>query len=127
MSSGALALARKAMGLGPAAVSRQRKLVALAIAAVADATQAVFWPATIAGAASPPEVAIDVVAAAAIVYALGWNWRLALAFGLELVPTVALFPTWTAAVLTFSVTTPSRSSDEVPPAPHELGPRPPAT
>jgi hypothetical protein len=42
---------------------------------------------------------------AALVLTLGWQWRIAVALGIELVPGVALFPSWTAFVATLPATT----------------------
>jgi hypothetical protein len=42
---------------------------------------------------------LDAVTAIALLVVLGFRWRLALALAAELVPGVALFPSWTAVVL----------------------------
>jgi uncharacterized membrane protein len=83
-----------------ATLSARRKTVALAIAAVADALQLGLVPILGEGALSLPDDALDAVVAVLLVLTLGWRWRLAAALALELVPGVAVFPTWTAFVLT---------------------------
>jgi hypothetical protein len=96
--------ARKAAGLGPVSVSPKRKYIALGVAAVSDAIQWAVIPMVVEGAPSPIEDALDVVTAVILIGILGWNWRLALAFGAELVPGFDLFPSWAAMVLTFPTT-----------------------
>jgi hypothetical protein len=81
------------------AVSPVRKRIALAIAALADAVQIGLFPVFSEGALSIPDDALDAVVAVLLVVTLGWRWRLALALAAELVPGLALFPTWTAFVL----------------------------
>ena len=105
-----VALARRvAPSLGTLAqegskLTRERKRVALAIAAAADLAQIFFLPLFGEGGLSPLEDALDVLVAVALVSLLGFRWRTALAFALELVPGVALFPSWTAVVATLPVT-----------------------
>ena len=81
------------------AVSPARKRIALAIAAFADAVQLGLFPVFAEGALAIPDDALDALVAALLVATLGWSWRLSLALGAELVPGLALFPTWTAFVL----------------------------
>jgi hypothetical protein len=76
----------------------RRKKIALAIAALADAVQLGLFPVFWAGGLSLPDDALDVAVALALAIALGWRWRLAAALAIELVPGVALFPSWTAFV-----------------------------
>jgi hypothetical protein len=78
----------------------RRKKVALAIAALADAVQLGFFPVFGAGGLSVPDDVLDFVVAVALVITLGWRWRLVAALALELVPGVALFPSWTVFVAT---------------------------
>jgi hypothetical protein len=105
MSNPLFALARKAAGIGPVNITPKQKYLALGVAAIVDVVQmSVASGVTIEGAMSPVEWAIDIGTALVLVLILGWNWRLALAFGLELVPGVALFPSWTALVFTFAAT-----------------------
>lgn len=85
------------------AVTRKRKLAALLVAACADLAQAFLFPLVAAGGLSPVEWAVDIVVATALLMVVGFKVRLALAFFIELVPGLALFPTWTALVLTLSV------------------------
>ena len=72
--------------------------MALAIAALADAVQLGFFPVLGAGALSAPDDVLDFMVAVALVITLGWRWRLVAALALELVPGVALFPSWKAFV-----------------------------
>jgi hypothetical protein len=97
----ALAAAR-----APNAVSPSRKRVALALAALSDLAQWFFFPATVEGAASPVELAIDGFTALVILLVVGFHWRLAIALLAELVPGVDMFPTWTAVVLSLPTAPP---------------------
>jgi hypothetical protein len=76
----------------------RRKKLALAIAVLADAVQLGFFPVFGAGGLSAPDDVLDLVVAGALLAILGWRWPLVVALGLELVPGVALFPSWTAFV-----------------------------
>jgi hypothetical protein len=87
-------------GLQTHAVTPTRKKVALAIAAVADLVQLGFFPVFGEGALSIPDDVLDVVVAAALFVTLGFKLRVLLALAIELVPGVALFPSWTAVVAT---------------------------
>jgi hypothetical protein len=88
-------------------VTRRRKKIALAIAALADAVQLGFMPVFGEGALSVPDDALDLAVAVALVFTLGWQWRVAAALAIELVPAVALFPSWTAFVATLPVVAPA--------------------
>jgi hypothetical protein len=79
-------------------VSRRRKRVALAVAALSDVVQMALFPVFAEGATSPFDVALDAATAVAILAIVGFRWRLAIALLAELVPGVDLFPTWTAVV-----------------------------
>jgi hypothetical protein len=79
-------------------MTSRRKKVALAIAVLADAVQLGFFPVFGAGGLSAPDDVLDFVVAVALVIALGWRWSLVAALALELLPGVALFPSWTAFV-----------------------------
>jgi hypothetical protein len=81
-------------------ITPRRKKVALAIAALADAIQLGLFPAFVEGALSIPDDALDGIVAVLLLVTLGWRWRLVAALALELVPGVALFPSWTAFVAT---------------------------
>ncbi len=89
-------------GYAALSMTPRRKKVALAIAALADAVQLGFFPAFGADGLSAPDDVLDFTVAVALVIALGWRWRLVAALALELVPGVALFPSWTAFVATLS-------------------------
>jgi hypothetical protein len=82
--------------LAPA--TRRRKRIALVVAAAADLIQLALLPLFAEGALSPLDLALDTVVALALVATLGWRWQTAIAFAAELVPGLALFPTWTALV-----------------------------
>ncbi len=82
------------------AVSPRRKKIALAIAALADAIQLGLFPVFAEGALSIPDDVLDVVVAALLLVTLGWRWRIVAALAFELVPGAALFPSWTAFVMT---------------------------
>lgn len=84
-------------------VTARRKIIALAIAAFADAIQIGLFPAFVEGGLSISDDALDAVVAVALLVTLGWRWRLAAALALELVPGIALFPSWTAFVATLHV------------------------
>jgi hypothetical protein len=86
--------------LASSGISKRRKRIALAIAALADAAQLGLFPAFIEGALSVPDDALDAIVAVLLLVTLGWQWRLAAALALELAPGAALFPTWTAFVMT---------------------------
>ena len=94
-------LALEAQGaLSTHAVTPTRKKVALAIAALADLTQLGLFPVFSEGALSIPDDVLDVLVAIALFVTLGFKLRVLLALALELVPGVALFPSWTAVVAT---------------------------
>ena len=90
----------KALAVRP--LTRRRKRVALAVAAASDLGRLVFAPAFIEGAASPLDIVVDAVTAIAILFIVGFEWRLAIALVAELVPGLDLFPSWTAVVLSLS-------------------------
>jgi hypothetical protein len=98
---------REAPGASPLhAVTARRKKIALVIAALADAAQLGLFPAFVEGALSIPDDVLDLVVAVLLVVTLGWKWRLVAALALELVPGVALFPSWTAFVATIPAAPP---------------------
>ena len=89
--------------LSPAAVPAGRKKIAFGIAVIADLIQAGMFPVFWEGAASPPDDVLDLIIAGTLILLLGFRWRLLMAFALELVPGVALFPSWTAVVMSLPV------------------------
>lgn len=120
MSTNALVhLARKAAGIGPLTITPKQKYGALAVAGIVDILQVtVLAPSTVAGPASPLEWGVDVGTALVLTLILGWNWRLLVAFLVELLPTVGLFPTWSAMLLTIT----AMSTEKKPDSPGVSGP-----
>ena len=86
--------------LAPIGVPRAKKRVAFAVALIADFVQLALFPLFAEGALSPFQDALDVLVALTLLVTVGFRWRSLFAFGVELVPGLALFPTWTAMVLT---------------------------
>jgi hypothetical protein len=103
-----------------APVSNKRKGIALAVAGVADIVQIVLFPMFVEGALSPFEDALDIAVAIALLVILGFRWRLAFAFALELVPGADLFPTWTAVVLSVPSVPAETQQPGAPPPPPAL-------
>lgn len=102
-SNALVSLARQAAGLGPLHITPKQKYAALAVAGIIDVLQAtVLSPVASPGAMSPVEWAIDIGTAVILTLILGWNWRLLLAFGVELIPMASMFPTWSALILTIT-------------------------
>ena len=96
-------------GLATHAVSPGRKKLALAVAGLADLIQLGFFPVFGEGALSPPDDVLDVVVAIILLATLGFKLRVLGALLVELVPGIALFPSWTAVVLTLpTVETPKK-------------------
>ena len=87
-------------GLQAHAVTPGRKKAALVIAGLADLVQLGFFPVFGEGALSIPDDVLDVVIAIVLFAMLGFKLRILLALAIELVPGVALFPSWTAVVAT---------------------------
>jgi hypothetical protein len=87
-------------GLQGHAVSPTRKKVALVLAALADLVQLGFFPIFGEGALSIPDDVLDLIVAVALFITLGFKLRVLLALAIELVPGLALFPSWTAVVAT---------------------------
>jgi hypothetical protein len=92
------------MPVAPATPKQKR--IALAIALAADVAQLALAPLFAEGALSPFSDALDLVVVLTLVLTLGWRWRTVLALGVELIPGLALFPTWTALVLTMPTAQP---------------------
>jgi hypothetical protein len=80
--------------------TRRQKRLALAIAVAGDLAQLALAPLFAEGALSPLDDVLDVIVAGLLLLTLGRSWRVALGLALELVPGVALFPTWTALIAT---------------------------
>ncbi|HEY1956204.1 MAG TPA: hypothetical protein VGH28_11330 [Polyangiaceae bacterium] len=108
-------VAQAAAGLQTHAVSSTRKNIALGIAAVADLIQLGLFPFFAEGAISIPDDVLDVVVAIALFVTLGFKPRILAALALELIPGVALFPSWTTVVATI----PSVSKPKKLPAPKQ--------
>lgn len=87
-------------GLRTHAVTKRRKKIALVVAGLADLIQLGFFPVFAEGALSIPDDVLDVIVAVALFALLGFSWRVLFALVIELVPGVALFPSWTAVVAT---------------------------
>jgi hypothetical protein len=79
-------------------VTPRRKRIALVVAVLADATQLGLLPVFWLGGLSLPDDVLDLAVAVVLAITVGWSWRLAIALAIELVPGVALFPSWTAFV-----------------------------
>jgi hypothetical protein len=93
-------LSRLAGGALAARPTRRQKRIALAVAAVADIVQIGLAPLFGEGLLSPLDDALDIVVALALVMTLGFRWRTVIALAIELIPGVALFPSWTALIAT---------------------------
>ena len=87
-------------GLQAHGISKTRKNVALVVAGLADLIQLGLFPVFAEGALSIPDDVLDVVVAVILLATLGFKLRVLLALAIELVPGVALFPSWTAVVAT---------------------------
>jgi len=81
-------------------VTPRRKNVALAIAALADAVQIGLFPVFSGGVLSVPDDVLDAAVAVALIATLGFRWQLVAALAVELVPGIAVFPSWTVFVAT---------------------------
>jgi hypothetical protein len=81
-----------------ATLSARRVRTARALALAVDLGQIVLLPAFFPVMASPVADVLDVAAAAALVFLLGWHWAFLPTFLVELIPVVDVVPTWTAAV-----------------------------
>jgi hypothetical protein len=92
-----------------AATPRQKR-IALAIAALADLLQLALPPLFAEGAFSPFDVILDLACASALLFTLGWRWGILVALGLELVPGLALCPSWTVFVMTLPTRVPAGST-----------------
>jgi hypothetical protein len=109
-------------GLATHTVSRRRKNIALAIAGLADLIQLGFFPVFAEGVLSVPDDVLDLVVTVALFITLGWQWKILAALVVELVPGVALFPSWTAMVLSVQTTQRDAAPALPPTATKELEP-----
>jgi hypothetical protein len=122
-----LLLAKQALGIKPLVISPKRKYLALLLAGIVDVIQfTVLAPSTGAGAMSPVQWGVDIATTILLVAILGWNWRLLAAFVFELIPAVALFPTWSALILTITALAPGEEKDSEAPAPAATAGSPPS-
>jgi hypothetical protein len=78
-------------------ISRPQKVLAIAIAAFADFLQVILFP--FFGLGYVLDDAIDCITAFLLMIVCGFRWQFVLAFAIELVPGLDLFPTWTAVAL----------------------------
>jgi hypothetical protein len=85
-----------------AGISKQRKVLALLIAATSDAISiaATFAP--------PAQWVVDGATAAALFGALGFRWPILPVLVVEAIPGLAAFPTWLVVVGVIAGTTPTR-------------------
>src|ERR1035437_4922129 len=81
-------------------ITPRQKAAALAVAGMVDLIQMGGFAFFAEGILSPLEDGLDVIAALILTAICGFKWQFVLAFFLELVPVVDIFPTWTALVLT---------------------------
>jgi len=106
--TGPIQLAAQAHGgLQAHTVTPGKKKAALAVAAIADLIQLGLFPFFGEGALSIPDDVLDVVVAVVLFSLLGFKARVLLALAIELVPGVALFPSWTAVVATIPTAAPA--------------------
>ena len=82
------------------AISVRQKQAALWVAGIVDFIQMPGFMVFGEGFLSPFQDVLDVVTAMILVAICGFRGQFVLAFGLELVPGLALFPSWTMVVLT---------------------------
>jgi hypothetical protein len=82
-------------------VTWRQKRAALIVAGAVDLLQIALLPALLPGYVL--DTFLDVVAAVVLAGVCGFKWQFAAAFGLELLPIVDVFPTWTAVVMTLPV------------------------
>jgi len=108
-------------------LSRRRQLIALVVALLADSLHYFFWPLFFEGGVSPFDWAEDFIVTVILLVILGFRWELIAAFGLELVPFIDMFPTWTAFMLFFMADAHRRGATGLPgqPPPVQGGTEPP--
>jgi hypothetical protein len=76
-----------------------QKKAALVAAGIIDMLQMGIFPAVLPGAVSPVQSGLDILAAIVLLAICGFKWQFMLAFFIELLPVVGVFPTWSAVVL----------------------------
>jgi hypothetical protein len=96
-----LAATSAAAELSSNGITRRRKILAFAIAALSDA---ISIPAEL---APPLQWTIDGLTALVLLAVLGWRWSLLPVLVVEAVPVLGMFPTWTLAVSALIATTPT--------------------
>jgi hypothetical protein len=82
------------------AISQRQKALAVGVAGFVDLLQLVVFPAFGWGILSPMQSALDVMTVLVLASICGLKWQFMAGFVLELVPGLALFPTWTAVAIT---------------------------
>lgn len=87
----------------PPPISRQRKKLALVVAAFIDFIQMFLWPFFFQGAASPFDLTSDIIAAVSLILICGFKWQFILGFVFETIPVLSLCPTWLAVALLIPV------------------------
>lgn len=80
-------------------ITWRQKLIALAIAGMIDFIQIVLFPFFLFGMLQPTQWGLDIFACIALMLICGGRWQFAMAFLVELIPGMSLFPTWTAFVI----------------------------
>jgi hypothetical protein len=99
-------------------LTRKMRRIAMFVALASDFIQIVGFPVFFEGALSPFDDILDVVTAVVLLILCGPRWQFALAFVLELVPGLSLFPTWTTFVLALPVA-PDNPTTLPPPSPNQ--------
>ncbi|MCY3002002.1 MAG: hypothetical protein NTV21_09370 [Planctomycetota bacterium] len=89
-------------------ISRRRKILAFAIAALSDV---ISIPAEL---APPIQWTVDGLTAFALFAVMGWRWALLPVLVVEAVPVLGMFPTWTLAVSALIATTPTSKPNASP-------------
>jgi hypothetical protein len=97
--------------------SRSRQFLALGVAVAADLIHWAFFPAMVEGGMSPFDWVEDGIVTVILLLILGFRWELIVAFGLELVPFIDMFPTWTAFMLFIIAESYRKSAPATPIAP----------
>lgn len=79
-------------------LSASRRRLALLLALGVDFMQWIAFPLFLSGLMSPVVNVVDVIAAIGFTALLGWHWAFLPTFVVELIPGLALIPTWSLAV-----------------------------